>query len=221
MCNNDNPIEESNINEGERVRVYIPYPDDDTRENGPYKRDTRGRILPLTDYVRYNRRRGTVLHRRDDTTYIVEFDDPEQTLPQNPPNIGFLPDDLRILDESDTARLKVILTPNRTAGGNAEEIIYRTQEAMIVHSEMAEGDATRTKAIADELASRLVGEPYAEVRGNHREQHPTEEAVRSTNDILREKAAKLVQHHDRLPISEELAGLTARELRTRIKEGEN
>jgi len=211
---------ESNINEGDRVRVHIPYPDDGS-EDGPYKRDIRGRLLPLEDHLRYNRRRGTVLHRRDDITYMVEFDDPEQTLTQNPPNIGFLPDDLRVLDESDTARMSVILDPARTAGGNGEEIIYRVQEALVIHSEKAEGSATRTKAIADELATRLVGKPYAEVRGNPREQHPTDEIVRAANDILADKAAKLVHNHDELPISEELAELTARELRSRFKEDEN
>lgn len=87
---------ESNINQGDRVRVCIPYPDG--QSGGIYGR-TSGEGITLSDHERFHGLRGTVVGVHPDAPlFTVKLDGGEEILGET--RITLLRSDLRLLSSS-------------------------------------------------------------------------------------------------------------------------
>lgn len=228
MRNSNDSIltEESNINEGDRVRVYIPHPDDNP-EVRPYQRDIPARYVAFRDHLRYNRRRGTVVRVRDSTTFTVEFDDPDETLDTNPPSIGFLPSDLVPLDDygnDETGMMPVgdLVDTHYSAVENADRIVREARDALRYSARTANGAPLLTQSVALEIHIRISDERDLYVHGfDPRERLENEEIVRNADDILRRKATQLVRDHDDHDLRKSTAVMVAEELKSRTSDFTN
>ena len=217
---------ETRIEKGDRVRIDIPHPDD-APEVDSYQRDIAARYTAVRDHLRYNCRRGTVVHIDCFRTakYTVEFDDPEDTLSENPPNITFLAKDLVLLNSSGDDKAVMpstgaIIDPKDSVVANADRIIRKQQKSLFISATQADGEAPKSEAIALELNTRLSEEPEPDVKEpDPRGHHPDEEIVAATDDILERKANNLLAEYGNWDRSKKHTVMVTEELKSRLKRG--
>lgn len=217
-------IDESTINEGDRVRVHIPHPDDDP-EVRDYQRDIAARYTTARDHIRYNRRRGIVISVRDSTTFRIEFDDPDGTLEENPPSIGFLPRDLILLDESgldETGMLHpgILVDTYRSVSENADRIIREARDALQHSARKANGNPLMTQSVAIEMQTRLSDERIPHFDYDPREEFEDDEIVYHADAILQRKATEIVRNHEDWDYDKTHAVMIAKELKSRLSGGD-